>query len=681
VSLVAILKKRRKTIISLLLAAITLVAFWPVRLNDFINYDDQQYVYDNPHVKQGLTWSNIRWAFTTGYASNWHPLTWLSHMVDVQFFGLKAGAHHLVNVGFHVLNAVLLFHLLARMTGSVWPSAFVASLFSVHPLHVESVAWAAERKDVLSAFFFLLTLWSWLNYVNSPTSRIRHPASGIQDQGSGITNSPGFWYLVALLCFALGLMCKPMLVTVPFVLLLLDFWPLKRFSFGAPALPHSNIPSPQHSAAPIRILLLEKTPFLLLSAASSLVTALVQEKAMVFYKALPLPYRFENAFIAYARYLWLMIWPKNLGIQYPHPGVWSPSVWIGALFLFIAITLIALLAARTRPYVTVGWLWFLGMLVPVIGLVQVGVQALADRYTYLPSIGIFIIVAWLGAAWAVRSPARLRPCAGVAACLIAICAWRTNVQARFWHDTETVFTHDLQVAPGSWVAHHNLALLALDRYQRSQRSAIETQALNANSPRGSFSVSNRADYLDQMISHCETALQLKPTLAEVRVTLAKALTEKGLLDDASGHLQIAIRADPKNAQAKQTWAEILHRQGRVAEAVSAYHATLDLEPNWEPVLNNLAWLLATHPDASVRNGREAVRLAERACDLTQRTNLWYFHTLAAAYAEAGEFTNAVVAAHKAGELSLASGKPELIAKAEARLRLYETHQPLRDAPK
>jgi Flp pilus assembly protein TadD len=237
------------------------------------------------------------------------------------------------------------------------------------------------------------------------------------------------------------------------------------------------------------------------------------------------------------------------------------------------------------------------------------------------------------------------------------------------------------VAPGSWVAHHNLALLALDRYQRSQRSAIETQALNANSPRGSFSVSNRADYLDQMISHCETALQLKPTLAEVRVTLAKALTEKGLLDDASGHLQIAIRADPKNAQAKQTWAEILHRQGRVAEAVSAYHATLDLEPNWEPVLNNLAWLLATHPDASVRNGREAVRLAERACDLTQRTNLWYFHTLAAAYAEAGEFTNAVVAAHKAGELSLASGKPELIAKAEARLRLYETHQPLRDAPK
>ncbi len=671
-SLFATLRKHQKLCISLLLAALTLAAFWPVRLNDFINYDDQQYVYENVQVKQGLTWRNAGWAFTTTHASNWHPLTWLSHMADVQVFGLNPGAHHLVSLAIHIVNALLLFHLLARMTGSVWASAFAAALFAVHPLHVESVAWAAERKDVLSAVFFLLTLWAWCEYVDS-AARVPNLSRGTAKEPthpdavtapSRIMVEIRSWYFLALLFFALGLMTKPMLVTTPCVLLLLDYWPLRRFN-------NSNI----------RRLILEKVPFLLLSVASSVVTTLVQQKAMVFYKALPLPYRIENACVSYTRYLWLALWPKNLGIQYPHPGIWPTPLWIGAFVLVVVATVGAVLGAKSKPFLAVCWFWFLGMLVPVIGFVQVGVQSMADRYSYLPMIGIFIIVAWLAAVWAGHSPERVRLCAGLVCCVIAACSWRTNLQVRFWRDTETVFTHDLEVAPGSWVAHHNLALLALDRYQKSARSSIESQALNASGSAGAtLSRSNRADYLDQVISHCETALELKPTLAEIHVTLAKALTEKRSLDDAASHLQLAIRADPKNAQAKQTWAEILHRQGRAAEAVTAYRATLELEPDWEPVLNNLAWLLATHPDPSIRNGREAVRLAERACDLTQRTNLWYFHTLAAAYAEAGDFTNAVAAAARARDLSQASGKAELLGKAQTRLKLYETHQPLRDAP-
>jgi tetratricopeptide (TPR) repeat protein len=683
------IKNWQSVLICCALAAVTLAAFWPVSANGFINYDDQEYVYENTHVRDGLTWAGLRWAFTSTRASNWHPLTWLSHMLDAQLFGLHPAGHHLMSVAFHILNAILLFALLFRLTAKLWRSAFVGALFALHPLHVESVAWAAERKDVLSAFFGLLSLWAYVGYTGkvsrvksqgsgkpNPESRIQNPATAVSrfkfHVSSFTHHAPRFCYFLSLLLFALSLMSKPMLVTLPFILLLLDFWPLGRLSWPF----HAYNPTIQQSITPVFRLLLEKLPFFLLSLASSIVTVFVQQKAMIVYKALPFPYRAANTAVSYVRYLFKTIWPLDLAVLYPHPGSWPAGQVAVACIILALITVVALKLARTRPYLPVGWFWFLGALVPVIGLVQVGVQAMADRYTYLPLIGIFVIVAWTVGQWVGVSKSRFRLSAVAAGVLLAACAFRTHTQAGFWKDTETIFMHDLQVVPNSWVAHHNLALLALDRYQKTVRASVESQGLNVPTP--SDSEKSRRDYLQEVIDRCQAALTAKPTLAEVHVTLAKALTEKGQLDEARAHLELAIHADPKNAQAKQTFAEILHRQGHAGEAAAAYRATLELEPDWGPVINNLAWLLATCPDASIRNGTEAVRLAQRVCNSTEGTNFWYLHTLAAAHAEAGDFSNAVATAEQAKKLTELTRNPDLIKKADSRLQLYKSHYPLRD---
>src|SRR6266850_6413629 len=410
-------------IISLLLALTTLAVLWPVTQNDFVNYDDLDYVTANAHVQSGLNWKGVVWAFTTGHASNWHPLTWLSHMVDCQLFGQRAGAHHLMSLLFHAANTVLLFLVLRGLTGALWRSVLVAGLFALHPLHVESVAWVAERKDVLSAFFFLLTIGAYRRYAEQSgvcnlkskvgktatedkrrrpgikESQVKHPkskAAGEEaDARSPVARDdpapftiqhsrfrPWHFYALALILFALGLMSKPMLVTLPFVLLLLDYWPLGRL----------NNPRPKLKTA-IR-LLLEKVPFLALSLVSSFVTFQVQKHGGAVSVSLSVGQRIANALVSYVRYMGKLFWPENLSVLYPHPGKWPLPEVIACAASLAAITVAVVALARRKPYLPVGWLWFLGTLVPVIGLVQVGVQAMADRYSYLPLIGLFVMLAW-----------------------------------------------------------------------------------------------------------------------------------------------------------------------------------------------------------------------------------------------------------------------------------------------
>src|ERR1039458_8832321 len=447
---------RREAIICLGLAAITVALYWPVHRHDFINFDDRDYVTENPTVRAGITWPGVRWAFGGSHASNWHPLTWLSHMLDCQVFGLKPGAHHLVSLGFHIANTLLLFLALNQMTRAAWRSALVAALFAWHPLHVESVSWVAERKDVLSAFFFMLTLWAYGRYgtVQSLKSKVQSQEAGAGSQNAessptqhatrNTLHAPRY-YVLSLLFFALGLMSKPMLVTLPFVLLLLDFWPLRRF----------GLKTLDFRLKTLLPLLFEKAPFFALASATGIVTLLAQQAAAQSLEQWPLGSRLANALTAYSAYLGNMVWPKNLSVFYPHVPVPAWHVVLSALFL-ACLTILCLRQARSRPWLLVGWAWFGVMLLPVIGLVQVGWQARADRYTYLPLIGVFIMLVW--------GAVDLRPCSRTgrlvfrlgAVLVLGACLAATRFQLKYWQDSLALFRHALEVMPDNWLAHHNL---------------------------------------------------------------------------------------------------------------------------------------------------------------------------------------------------------------------------------
>ena len=680
-------------LVCVLLAAVTLAVFWQVRLHDFINYDDQDYVTANAPVQRGITWEGLLWAFQTNHAANWHPLTWLSHMLDAQLFGLNPAGHHLTNVFFHIANTILLFLLLRRATGATGRSAVVAGLFALHPLHVESVAWVAERKDVLSTFFGLLALGAYCRYAevrggdaegrNPKAERTPKSETRSQRPGPQVPHPPGLshrpassvphpalrpWYALSLVFFAFSLMSKPMLVTLPFLMLLLDWWPLDRWR-----------PAPKPWGA-IRPLLLEKVPFLVLAALSGLATLLVQQAAMTYYRQLPLGFRVANAAISYARYLGKTFWPVDLAVFYPHPVRWSALAVTGSVLLVILISALAWWGSRRRPYLLAGWLWFLGLLVPVLGVVQVGVQAMADRYTYLPLVGIFIMLAW-GSADCLGA-GRLWTGLGVAAgsVTLVLCAALTCHQLRFWRNTETIFKRAIAVTRDNWVAHSNLALLALLRYQDTQRGSPAQQVVSLDSARSGTlpGYSATRDFLGEVIFHCQATLRANLGFPDARITMAKALTEMGQLDEARAQLEIVLRLDPKSADARENLAEILLRQGRVADAINEYRAALKLKPDWQEVLNNLAWLLATHPRPEIRNGLEAVSLAERACALTSHTNFWFLQTLAAAHAERGNFGQAVASAEEARRLAIASGQSSPLATAERRLQLYRSGQPYRE---
>jgi protein O-mannosyl-transferase len=899
---------------SLALLLATLGVYWRVLSCDFINYDDFPYVSRNPHVHAGLTLQSLRWAFNIGYASNWHPLTWLSHIADCQVFGLQPRGHHLTNLIFHVANTLLLFGILKRMTGALWRSMMVAALFALHPAHVESVAWVAERKDVLSTFFFLLTLGAYAGYVEQ-SKVFRTVTSGpwqvteekaeahrheSEVQGSKfpatILHPPSwFFYALALLCFILGLMSKPMVVTLPFVLLLLDYWPLRRFELSALE------PRPRSLGSRLGSLLLEKAPFFALAILSSVVTILAQRRggSVVPIEVIALDARCWNALVSCLRYAGKLFWPQNLAVIYPYVREW-PSWLIGLAAAFVlGTTWLALKLRRQAPYLPVGWFWYLGTLVPVIGLVQVGEQAMADRYTYIPSIGFFLAIGWAIPQLLGKWPYRRSALAIGAALVLAACSTATCLQLRHWRDGISLFEHALAATENNAVAHATLGLALMDQGKLDQAVAQYEAALQI-SPDYSLAHNNlgvafaRLGRFDEAMAHYESALQLNPKDAEAHFNLANALNpgyvdtyaiadvvqnhradaqrsrehyqaaldlyphyvyarvnwgnleltlgrpeaaikqyqeairidpltalahfnlgnalakigktndatvsytravqiepddpearfrlanllasqdqfesaiphyqrvlalkpdhfmaccnlggalaKLGRLPEASrcfretirirpeypdGHAYLgqflalqgnleaatkeyseALRLEPNDPDLHRQTALLLARQGSMKEAVSQFSAAAELrpqdptahyelglaqakigntdravehfreavrlKPDYVEALNNLAWILATHREAAVRNGTEAVRLATWAGVLTGYKEANVLSTLAAAYAEDGRFADAVDAAQQTCELALAAGRKELADTARARLKLYEAAKP------
>ncbi|HEY5975489.1 MAG TPA: tetratricopeptide repeat protein [Geobacteraceae bacterium] len=505
----------------LLLSLLTLAIFWQVGNHAFLTYDDDGYVTNNAMVRAGLTRQGIGWAFTAFHEANWHPLTWISHMADCQLFGLAPRGHHLTNLALHLTNTLLLFTLLTRLTGRHWPSAVVAALFAGHPLHVESVAWLAERKDLLAALFWLLTLSAYHNYTIRPTAGR---------------------YLTGLLLFGCGLLAKPMVVTLPFVLLLLDWWPLARWP-----------------DRPLSRLVVEKLPYFLLACGSCIITVLAQARglALIPLDSIPMAQRLANLPIAYLRYLAKLFWPARLAVFYPIEQLpWWQSA--GALALLMGITAVTLLAARRCPYLAVGWLWFLGTLVPVSGLVQVGEQAMADRYTYLPLIGPFIMLAWgipdLLAGWRHARPV-MSSAAAAAIGMLAVVAWH---QTATWRDTVTLFSHAVSVTEHNYFAHGNLGV--------------------ALAARGEDAAGDR---------HFRAALADNPRYGQAWYNLGVSLEASGKLEEAEHHFAEAARLKPTLAEAHYNLGVLLARRQAYDEAVKRFAEALRLRPDYQEARHNL----------------------------------------------------------------------------------------------
>ena len=514
-----------KLLICLILVLPTLGVYWEVRNFDFVTFDDYTYVAENPNVQSGLSKSGLVWAFTRSHASNWHPVTWLSHMLDCQFFGLNSGMHHLNNLIFHTANTLLLFLVLGRMTGALWRSAFVSALFALHPLHVESVAWVAERKDVLSTLFWMLTMWAYVRYSERPS-----PTR----------------YLLIFPFFILGLMSKPMLVTLPFVLLLMDYWPLGRLQSTLPE-KGGKLKTPK--LAVLR-LIAEKIPLFVLVALLSVVTFLAQEEAVQSLDNFHLKARIANGLVSYAAYIRKMFWPNDLSIFYPYPQ--TLQLWLATAsgFFLITMTILFVKMGKRRPFILVGWLWYLGTLFPVIGLVQVGTHAMADRYTYIPLIGLFIMIAWgipdLLGNWLYRKQV-LRISAGLLLVILAVCTW---LQVRYWKDSIVLFTHAIDVTDDNWMAHNNIGF------------PLVQQGRNI-----------------EAIAHFSKAVRIKPDYAEAHVNLANSYGLEGRFEEAKQHFFDAIRINPDLADAYMNLGVIFARQGNLDKAINHFAAALRVNPD------------------------------------------------------------------------------------------------------
>jgi len=646
----------RPRLIGLLLALITLLAYLPASRDGFVNYDDQDYVTENSAVQKGLTWTGIKWAFTTGHACNWHPLTWLSHMADCELFALNPGAHHLVNVLFHSANAVLLFALLLRLTGKLWPGAFVAALFAWHPLHVESVAWISERKDVLSTFFALLTLMAYTKYAKENCRR-------------------SFW--IALAFFTLGLMSKPMLVTLPFVMLLLDYWPLKRMT------------SDQWQVSKVTRLTLEKWPFFLLAAASCVVTFLVQSQrsgdAVASLELVPLHYRFCNAFVSYGLYLLKMVWPVGLAVFYPLPEhlTWLLMAATASAVVLAIISSFVWRAGRAHAYLPVGWLWFLGTLVPVIGLVQVGSAALADRYTYFPLIGVFIAVTFGICDLAARFQLPQKAIATAAALILATCLILTENQLRYWHDSETLFAHALVVTKNNHVAHVNLGV-ALEQKGELNEALTEYRAAEQLAPELYHIHNNLGNLLDNLghpnkaLIEYRWAVLLKPSLPSLHNGEGMILAELGRFDEALRQFKEASRLDATYPWGHFETGKMRLKQGRDAEAIDEFRAALRIDPNNFQILAYTAYVLATDENPQIRNGKTALVLAVKAKVLTNGAQPSVLDALGMACAETGDFTNAQEVTQRAIDLATAA-KMKKLEPLQQRLEFYKNHRPWRES--
>ncbi len=746
-------------VLCLVLAAITFAVFGQTRNYEFVNFDDNDYVYNNPVVARGLTFRGIVWAFTHTDCNLYHPLTMLSLMGDYQLHGLHAGGYHFTNVALHTASAILLFLILRQMTGALWRSAFVAAVFAIHPLRVESVAWVAERKDVLGGFFFMLTLGAYARYVRKPDSPAR--------------------YLMVAAAFVLALLSKPTVVTLPFVLLLLDYWPLHRFEPSGPVDP------PKYCGIPRR-LILEKIPLLALAAGACAITVLVTRGVILSAVRVSVPSRIGNALVYYTTYLRQMIWPEGLAVPYPYPPDGFPP-WEMALagVLLGGLSAAAWRGRRTRPWLLIGWLWYLGMLMPMIGIKPVGEFPQADRYTYLPQIGLYLAMTWLVAEWRVRwlQHGSFRVALGSLMTgiivVLMVCAWK---QAAYWKDDETLWNHTLACTTSNYLAHNNLGL-ALEQKGREDKAITHFQKALGIKPDyalahynfgNAFLQKGRVDEaitqyqealqiqpgieeahnnlgialfqkgkaeeaiphflaaaqirpddaqahynlgkafyqkgrVDEAITQFQEALQFKPDLAETRYSLGNALRQKGRVDEAIVQYQEALQFKPSHGEAHNNLGTALRQKGRVDEAIVQYQEALEIMPDnasahinlanvllqkgregqaiahfqsalhIEPVdmevQNNLAWLLATCGQASLRNGDKAVQLARQANELAGGKNPVILGTLAAAFAEAGQFGDARRSAQKAIALAQAAGRPEMVRQFNDELQLYEAGRP------
>ena len=691
---------QQKLLLCLLLVLLTGLAWWPVARCGFVALDDAAYVTGNPQVQAGLTLKGVAWAFSTPHSANWHPLTWLSHMLDAQLYGLQPTGHHLTNLFLHLACTLLLFLLFNQMTGALWRSALVAALFALHPLHVESVAWVSERKDVLSAFFFLLTLWAYACYTQKSEARSPkpegNPKSEIRQTGAGSHRPPArstfhvsrftlhapHFYALSLLFFALGLMSKPMLVTLPFVLLLLDYWPLGRMQNAECRMQKDASRFTFHvSPATLRPLLVEKLPFFLLAALSCAVTYAVQHAggAVMSAAELSLPGRMANALVSYPRYLEKMLWPANLACFYPRPEHWPVWQVAGAALVLAVITVLVLRLLTSHRYLAVGWLWFVGTLVPVIGLVQVGEQAIADRYTYIPSIGLFVLVAW-GLGDIVGRWPRLKPLL-VSASILALAALLlvTRQQVPCWQTSEALFRHALAVTQDNpWVQCLLADTLAdAGNFEEAEVHCREALRLKPGFPEIQIlyaKVLARAKKLEQAAAVLSEVVQQNPTDSMAQGALGSVLGQKGDAPGAIEHYRQALRLKPDKAEAHFSLASLLAQQGDVSGAIDEYRQGLRWQPDNPDALNNLAWIWAANANPAFRNGTEAVQLAQRACELTRYQNPMLVGTLAAACAEAGRFDDAVAAAQKARDLASASNQKELADRNQHLLELYQSRQ-------
>jgi protein O-mannosyl-transferase len=585
--------------LALAIVAAVAIVFAPVARHGFVNFDDPQYVSENPFISDGLTLRGISWAFTTGYAGNWHPLTWISHMLDVQVFGLSAGAHHVMNVVLHTASALLLFLLLYRMTSAIGRSWFVAALFAVHPLHVESVAWIAERKDVLSALFWMLTIWAYVRYVHRP--------------------AVATYSLVGVL-FALGLMAKPMLVTLPVTLLLLDVWPLRRTN----ALE----------------LIREKVPLFALAVASSAVTFIVQQQAGAVKElaSLPVGRRVANALVAYVSYIGKALWPTNLAAIYSYPDSiagWQVAVAIAMLAI---VTWLAVRVRRGYPYVLVGWLWYLVTLIPVIGLIQVGSQPIADRYTYVPLIGLFIIVAWGVPEILARRRVTTPVLATAAVVVVAACVVAARAQVYHWRSSVALWQHAVSVTTDNYRAQGNLghALAAegrLDEAIQHYSEAVRIRPGYAEAHNNLGLALARQGRIEEAIPHYTEALRLLPDYFEAQSNLGAALAGSGRYADAITHFSIAVRLQPDHAQARHNlvrahyeFGRALAERGEVDSAIQQFLEALRLDPTNADVHYDLGVMFVRKGDlrAAINRFEEALRIdanhqdARRALDVLSR---------------------------------------------------------------
>lgn len=570
-------------VVCLLLLVITVAAYGQVVKHDFVSLDDDIYVTDNYHVRAGLTSAGIVWAFSFTDSPYWHPLTWLSHMLDCQLYGVNPTMHHLTNVVLHLANSLLLFLVLYQMTGALWRSCFVAALFALHPLNVESVAWVTERKNLLSTFFWMLTMVFYVRYSKKP-SLAR--------------------YVLVVSVFALGLMAKPMLVTLPFTLLLLDYWPLGRFpvhqvdSDTRTEVAHATMPVFQRKT--YVSLVLEKVPLLILSVLSSSLTSLsVQRSGILISTTLvPMKLRIANGIVSYARYIGKLIWPQDLAVFYPYPS--TVPLWqsVGSGLLLAGISFFVIRAWRKLPYLCIGWLWYLGTLIPAIGLVQAGQwPAMADRFTYVPAIGLFVMLAWFIPHLLTKWRYRKTGLALAAGALLGALLLLTWTQLQRWSNTITLFEHTLKVTENNYLAHNNLgnALARQGKLEQARDHYAKALRINPTFPRAHNNLANalaRQGKSEEAIVHYTKALEIKPTFPKAHNNLGNVLARQGKNQEAIAHYTKALQLKPDFAGAHNNLGNVLQGQGKIKEAVFHFSRALELSPDFVEAHFNLGNALA-----------------------------------------------------------------------------------------